>query len=46
MDSDKKRDATTLLAFFVFLPAIAVTLVYKLWQMRKDLTLPNRDMWE
>ena len=42
----KKRDATTLAAFFVFFPAIAVTLVYTWFKIRKDLTMPNPDMWE
>jgi len=46
MDSDKKNKATTIVAFFVFLPAIAMTLAYRFWQVRKDLKLPNRDMWE
>jgi hypothetical protein len=48
MRIDKKtfKDVETVATLFILLPAVAIAVVKFIFRARKDLRLPNNDMWE
>ena len=46
--SNKSRAEETvkLIMFFLLFPLVAVSGISRLIKMRKDIQLPNKDMWE
>jgi hypothetical protein len=46
--SDKSRikETVELITFFLLIPVVAVSGISRLIKMRKDIQLPNKDMWE
>ena len=46
IDKQKRRDLESVALMFLFLPAVVVAIAKFLYSSRKDLTMPNKDMWE
>lgn len=46
IDSKKVSDAKTVALCVLFFPAVAASIIHFLIKARKQLTFPNKDMWE